>query len=217
MIWTLHERQLPRLLLTYTTTTQLSYLIFIMAFSSFRPMIRQAVISSSRPVAPLPIITPFLSRSFSRFPPAFAESEASSSSTTTQSPSSVKPPSLTDLGYGMSDLFLSEHTEPSSKQDNGLFSWSNSNRPTHFPAPGNQFKGRSIDCTTRNHLNNKEFSWGFRRLQGTLSRNRVKRELKLGEFYEKPSVRKRRLATERHRRRFQELVSSFGRKGFRQK
>lgn len=47
----------------------------------------------------------------------------------------------------------------------------------------------------------------MRRLNGILVRNRVKRELKLGEYYEKPSERKKRLAVERHRRRFQDLVS----------
>lgn len=41
-------------------------------------------------------------------------------------------------------------------------------------------------------------------------RNRVKRELRLGEYYEKPSERKKRLAVERHRRRFQDLVSRLG-------
>jgi ribosomal protein S21 len=48
----------------------------------------------------------------------------------------------------------------------------------------------------------------MRRLGGILARNRIKRELKLGEYYEKPSERKKRLAVERHRRRFQDLVST---------
>jgi len=43
-------------------------------------------------------------------------------------------------------------------------------------------------------------------LMARLGRNSIKKELRLGEFYEKPSDRKRRLAMERHRRRFQELV-----------
>lgn len=50
-------------------------------------------------------------------------------------------------------------------------------------------------------------SVALRRLSGILTRNRVKRELKLGEYYEKGSERKKRLAVERHRRRFQDLVS----------
>lgn len=48
----------------------------------------------------------------------------------------------------------------------------------------------------------------IKRLNGVLTRNRVKRELRLGEFYEKPSERRKRLAVERHRRRFQDLVST---------
>jgi ribosomal protein S21 len=47
----------------------------------------------------------------------------------------------------------------------------------------------------------------IRRLSGLLARTGVKKYVRRSEFYEKPSERKRRLGTERHRRRFQEMVS----------
>jgi ribosomal protein S21 len=47
----------------------------------------------------------------------------------------------------------------------------------------------------------------YRRLQGVMSRSGVRRDLRLGEFHEKSSDRRRRVESERHRKRFQEMVS----------
>lgn len=71
--------------------------------------------------------------------------------------------------------------------------------------PGNQYTGRSISVPSKS--SDAGVAMAIRRLNGVLMRNRVKRELKLGEYYEKPSERRKRLAVERHRRRFQDLVS----------
>lgn len=48
----------------------------------------------------------------------------------------------------------------------------------------------------------------IRQLSMTLSRAGVKKYVRRSEFFERPSERKRRLGTERHRRRFQEMVSA---------
>lgn len=46
-------------------------------------------------------------------------------------------------------------------------------------------------------------------MQGVMRMGNMKKEAKLNEFHEKPSVRRRRLRSERHRRRFKEMVSHF--------
>lgn len=46
-------------------------------------------------------------------------------------------------------------------------------------------------------------------MQGVMRMGNMKKEAKLNEFHEKPSVRRRRLRSERHRRRFKEMVSCF--------
>ncbi|KAJ9099947.1 hypothetical protein QFC21_003955 [Naganishia friedmannii] len=74
-----------------------------------------------------------------------------------------------------------------------------------WPKPGNQFTGRAVTVAR----NSGDVATAMRRLGGILARNRIKRELKLGEYYEKPSERKKRLAVERHRRRFQDLYNSY--------
>ncbi|WWC63592.1 ribosomal protein S21 [Kwoniella dejecticola CBS 10117] len=51
-----------------------------------------------------------------------------------------------------------------------------------------------------------EFTSSYKRLQGLLRQSNLKKELRLQEFHEKPSVRRRRLISERHRRRFKEMV-----------
>ncbi|WWC90427.1 ribosomal protein S21 [Kwoniella dendrophila CBS 6074] len=67
--------------------------------------------------------------------------------------------------------------------------------------PTNQSTGRSILVTK-----NGEFLTAYKRLQGLLRQSNLKKELRLQEFHEKPSVKKRRLLSERHRRRFKEMV-----------
>jgi len=70
--------------------------------------------------------------------------------------------------------------------------------------PGTQFSGRSIyKATERNYW---DFNSVLRKLAGRLRNGNVRRELQLGEYYEKPGDKKRRIRSERHRRRFQEMV-----------
>lgn len=46
----------------------------------------------------------------------------------------------------------------------------------------------------------------YRQLNAVLARNQVRRELRLGERYEKPNEKRRRKRSERHRRRFRDMV-----------
>ena len=46
----------------------------------------------------------------------------------------------------------------------------------------------------------------YKQLTATLNKNQVRRELALGERYEKPNQERRRKRSERHRRRFKDLV-----------
>ena len=46
----------------------------------------------------------------------------------------------------------------------------------------------------------------YRSLMATLRRNNVRRELKLTERYEKPNQMRRRKRSERHRRRFADMI-----------
>ncbi|OCF57710.1 ribosomal protein S21 [Kwoniella mangroviensis CBS 10435] len=50
-----------------------------------------------------------------------------------------------------------------------------------------------------------DFQTSYKRLQGLLRQSNLKKELRLQEYHEKPSVRRRRLISERHRRRFKEM------------
>ena len=69
--------------------------------------------------------------------------------------------------------------------------------------PGNQYSGRTLVVRGAN----KGFAKQFKQLGGVLARSNIKTELRIAEFYEKPSDRRRRVESERHRRRFQQLVS----------
>ncbi|KAL7422454.1 hypothetical protein Q5752_003102 [Cryptotrichosporon argae] len=65
--------------------------------------------------------------------------------------------------------------------------------------PGSAYSGRSSAARGG-------YAAAYGRVMGALQRAGVRRELRLQEYYEKPSKRKVRLASERHRRRFQEEV-----------
>ncbi|GFZ52072.1 hypothetical protein JCM24511_09844 [Saitozyma sp. JCM 24511] len=69
--------------------------------------------------------------------------------------------------------------------------------------PGNQYSGRSVPVPRQ-----ADFMGMYRRLQGVMTRSGVRRDLRLGEFHEKSSDRRRRVESERHRKRFQEMVRS---------
>lgn len=79
--------------------------------------------------------------------------------------------------------------------------------PLKFGPTGTPYSGRSVD------VGNKGFAGAYRILQARLSRNRIKRELRLAEYHEKGSERRRRLKSERHRRRFADLVSGSSKSG----
>jgi ribosomal protein S21 len=69
------------------------------------------------------------------------------------------------------------------------------------PQPGNQYSGRSIAVGRGGDV-----AGAFRKLSVRLSRTGLKADVRRSEYHEKPSEKKRRLASERHRRRFQEMV-----------
>ncbi|WWC71297.1 mitochondrial 37S ribosomal protein bS21m [Kwoniella pini CBS 10737] len=71
----------------------------------------------------------------------------------------------------------------------------------NFGFPTNISTGRSITVPKGG-----EFNSSYKRLQGLLRQSNLKKELRLQEFHEKPSVKRRRLISERHRRRFKEMV-----------
>jgi ribosomal protein S21 len=73
----------------------------------------------------------------------------------------------------------------------------NSNR-----LPGNQYTGRSIQIK-----GGRGFQQAYRQLMGVLSRTGVRNDVRNSEYYEKPHVMRNRQKSERHRRRFQEMVS----------
>jgi ribosomal protein S21 len=72
---------------------------------------------------------------------------------------------------------------------------------TSSKLPGNQFSGRSIPVK-----GGKGFQQAYRQLMGVLSRTGVRNDVRNSEFYEKPHVMRNRQKSERHRRRFQEMV-----------
>lgn len=68
--------------------------------------------------------------------------------------------------------------------------------------PAGKYSGRSVEVSEFQNV-----SSALGRLNRILSQNRVKKELRLEERYEKPNAKRRRLKSERHRRRFAEMVS----------
>ncbi|WFD44213.1 hypothetical protein MPSI1_002879 [Malassezia psittaci] len=72
------------------------------------------------------------------------------------------------------------------------------------PAPATPTSGRTVSAT--NSYGNASVAMLYRNLMSTLRRNNVRRELRLGERYEKPNQKRRRLRSERHRRRFADMI-----------
>ncbi|WFD00285.1 hypothetical protein MYAM1_003033 [Malassezia yamatoensis] len=72
------------------------------------------------------------------------------------------------------------------------------------PAPATPTSGRTVSAT--NSYGNTSATMLYRNLMSTLRRNSVRRELRLGERYEKPNQKRRRLRSERHRRRFADMI-----------
>lgn len=69
------------------------------------------------------------------------------------------------------------------------------------PAAG-KYSGRSVEVTSF-----RPVAAALGRLNRTLNQNNVKKELRLEERFEKPNAKRRRLKSERHRRRFAEMVT----------
>lgn len=67
--------------------------------------------------------------------------------------------------------------------------------------PATPYTGRSVALTPANDVNR-----AFQQLSSLLARNSVRRELKLGDRYEKPNRERNRKKSERHRRRFADMV-----------
>ena len=77
-------------------------------------------------------------------------------------------------------------------------------RPTFgMASPGTPTTGRSVSV---NSAFNGTSAYLYRQLSQILSRNNVRRELRLVERYEKPNQKRRRKRSERHRRRFADMV-----------
>jgi len=71
--------------------------------------------------------------------------------------------------------------------------------------PGSVNSGRTFPVMRGN-----DFAPQYKRLQIMLARTRIKNELRRKEYYESPSEKRVRLASERHRRRFAHMVSPGG-------
>jgi small subunit ribosomal protein MRP21 len=69
------------------------------------------------------------------------------------------------------------------------------------PKPGKPRDGRTVDIDQ-----NTDFQRTFQILNSILGRNNIRHELRMGERYEKPNQKRRRLRSERHRRRFADAV-----------
>lgn len=76
-------------------------------------------------------------------------------------------------------------------------------RPLSFSPAYDQFEGR------RESVLGGNVASAYRKLQTRLTRNQIKKTLRLQIRYEKPTVARRRIQSERHRRRFAMLVRSF--------
>lgn len=79
----------------------------------------------------------------------------------------------------------------------------NMNNPLNV-APGNQYTGRSVKVA-----GGRTFQQAYRQVMGVLSRTGTRKDVRDSEYFEKPHVMRNRQKSERHRRRFQEMVSIF--------
>ncbi|WVR09386.1 ribosomal protein S21 [Kwoniella sp. DSM 27419] len=176
----------------------------------FRSTLR-ATASSSRPL--LPTFTPLAiarSRYNSTLPPSPPASSSGSSDlpanpssssatpTRTGNPASADPfRSLKIEVPGGSSTLVSASSDP----DAWWRKLSKVRQEQLRGYPTSTSTGRSVFLPRGGDL-----STALRRLNGLLRNSNMKKELRLGEFHEKPSVRRRRLISERHRRRFREMV-----------
>ncbi|KLT40433.1 hypothetical protein CC85DRAFT_329844 [Cutaneotrichosporon oleaginosum] len=93
-----------------------------------------------------------------------------------------------------SDLMPSSLREPSDPD-----AWWRGNELTqHYGKPGNQYTGRSVPV--------RHFQASYAMMQAMLNRSGATFEHRNSEYYEKPSLQRVRLASQRNRRRFQENI-----------
>ncbi|CAG8439696.1 12084_t:CDS:2 [Ambispora leptoticha] len=77
-----------------------------------------------------------------------------------------------------------------------------------FPQPGNTSGQDRKDPTAGRTFQVKgNPSVAYRRLWGVLNANQIRREVRENRYYEKPTVKRKRLARERHRKLFKEAVA----------
>lgn len=79
--------------------------------------------------------------------------------------------------------------------------WNASFRSQLGMYPGNQYTGRSVKV-----LGTRSFQQAYRQVMGVLSRTGTRKDVRDSEYFEKPHVMRNRKKSERHRRRFQEMV-----------
>lgn len=72
--------------------------------------------------------------------------------------------------------------------------------------PASPESGRSFSVYSSNAQGKGAAAVLYRNMMSTLRRNNVRRELKLMERYEKPNQMRRRKRSERHRRRFADMI-----------
>lgn len=137
----------------------------------------------------------------------------SSEATSSEPAASVSPTSSPpyDIRQFVADSFPKTNSEDGSAITTlgDLQTWRE--RSKHRPPGehGNQYSGRTVKVRPSAGgatVASAQINSALRSLNVVLSRNKIKKELRLGEFYEKPSERRQRLARERHRRRFQDMV-----------
>ncbi|WVQ72700.1 ribosomal protein S21 [Cryptococcus sp. DSM 104548] len=194
----------------------------IRASSSRLPMasIAPALPQRRLPLSAQNIVCPLLPRFNSSLPPK--------ATTTTLEPESQVQSLLEEsqretsrgAGFDINDVRIPESSSkpshqsfnsPSGLSDPTSESWwmhSSSPKPSgtytsrsSSGLPTKYFSGRSIPL-----IRGGDFMQGYRRLQSVVRSGNMKKEARLNEFHEKPSVRRRRLRSERHRRRFKEMV-----------
>lgn len=140
--------------------------------------------------------------------------QASSSAETSQPPHMDVTKLMREVTQDLPTPDESDSAAVTSQSD--LAAWQDRSKSRRAGQTGNQYTGRSVTVfQPRAGASSVEgaaspsaaaINSALRRLNIVLSRNKIKKELRLGEFYEKPSERRQRLARERHRRRFQDMV-----------
>lgn len=136
-------------------------------------------------------------------------------STSTSQSSTASSSSSNHIWEAIQDSIKSSN--PSNLKSSSSTSTSSSSFQSFVQAAESNFKRRITlgqsspnDPTSGRQIlvNKHEVEKAYRQLSNVIRRNNLRWELKLGERYEKPNQTKRRKRSERHRRRFKDLVRS---------